>query len=136
MEMPNINKRILQLVDYHTGGSVKKFAESIGIPQQTVNRLFNKDTRTGKYPVATTEVLVSITRKYVCVDAAWLLTGKGEMLKPESPKSEETPEPVSDSELSRHIDELTEVIKTQAKALLEQQQFINTHFPTAAKNLD
>ena len=87
--MPEINNRVLKLVDYYTNRSVKKFAESIGIPQQTVNRLFNKDTRTGKFPVATTEILVSITRMYVDVDANWLLTGKGDMLNTPSPRSSE-----------------------------------------------
>lgn len=77
-----------------------------------------------------------ISSVYPDLNLVWLITGKGEMLNLESSKIEETPEPISDPELSRHIDELTEVIKTQAKALLEQQQFINAHFPTAAKNLD
>lgn len=94
MELPEINKRILQLVDNYTNNSVKKFAESIGIPQQTVNRLFNKDTRTGKYPTATTEILVAITRKYVDINANWLVAGKGDMLNtpPQpAPAHEETP---------------------------------------------
>lgn len=47
------------------------------------------------------------------------------MLRPESSKTGKTPEPVFDPELSRHIDELTEVIRTQARTLFEQQQFIN-----------
>lgn len=80
MEIPKINERILQLIDYYTNRSVKKFAESIKIPQQTLNRLFNIDTRTKKYPVATTEILVAITEMYVDVDANWLLTGRGAML--------------------------------------------------------
>lgn len=80
MEIPKINERILQLVNYYTNSSVKKFAESIKIPQQTVNRLFNIDSRTKKYPVATTEILVAITKMYVDIDANWLLTGKGAML--------------------------------------------------------
>lgn len=81
MEMPEINNRVLKLIEYYTNRSVKKFAESINIPQQTVNRLFNKDTRTGKFPVATTEILVAITRMYVDVDANWLMTGAGNMFK-------------------------------------------------------
>lgn len=81
METPEINKRILQLIEYYANKSVKKFAENIQIPQQTLNRLFNIDSRTGKFPVATTDVLVSITRIYVDVDANWLLSGVGNMLK-------------------------------------------------------
>lgn len=80
MEMPKINERVFKLIDYYTDRNVKKFAESINIPQQTVNRLFNIDTRTGKYPLTSTDILISITEMYVDVDANWLLAGKGDML--------------------------------------------------------
>lgn len=62
---------------------------------------------------------------YSDLNPDWLILDKGEMLKPESPETEKTLKSVSGPELSRHIDELTEVIKTQAKTLFEQQQFIN-----------
>lgn len=67
---------------------------------------------------------------YACpdLDADWLMTGRGEMLKPESLKPEGNLGQVSDPDSSKIIGELTEVIRTQAKALLEQQQFINAHF--------
>ncbi len=84
MEMPEINCRVKQLVDYYAGGSVKKFAESIKIPQQTVNRLFNIDSRTGKYPMATTDLIVAITEMYVGIEPRWLLTGKAPMLREEN----------------------------------------------------
>lgn len=81
MEIPEINKRIRSLVDLQTDGNVKKFSDLINVPQQNVNRLFNIDSRTKKYPTATTEILVSITETLDTVDAKWLLTGKGEMCK-------------------------------------------------------
>lgn len=81
MDMPSINSRVLQLIDYYTDRNVKKFAHSIDISQQTLNRLFNIDTRTQKYPTATTDVLIAIAKTYVDVDAEWLLTGRGEMFK-------------------------------------------------------
>lgn len=77
--LPGINTRIRQLVDIYTNGSVKKFAGSINISQQTLNRLFNVDKRTGKYPTPTTDVLCGILEVYTEVDCRWLLTGKGEM---------------------------------------------------------
>lgn len=80
MEMPKINQRILKLIDLYTNRNVKKFAETIGISQQTVNRLFNIDRRTQKYPIATTEILQAITNMYAEIDGTWLLTGKGEMM--------------------------------------------------------
>ena len=33
-----------------------------------------------------------------------------------------------------HIQELIQIIQNQAKALLEQQQFINAHFPKAMRD--
>lgn len=81
MEMPEINQRILQIINIYGDRNVKKFAESIGIAQQTLNRLFNIDTRTNKYPLATTEIIVAITRNYVNINTEWLLLGNGQMDK-------------------------------------------------------
>lgn len=73
-------------------------------------------------------VLLKILDYCLDLNPVWLLTGKGEMLKPQSPKPEGNLGQVSDPDSSKIIGELTEVIRTQAKALLEQQQFINAHF--------
>lgn len=81
MEIPEINSRISQIIDYKSNGNRKKFAETIGIAQQSVNRLFNIDTRTKKYPTVTTDILIAITEMFVDIDACWLLTGRGNMLK-------------------------------------------------------
>jgi len=81
MEIPEINQRIRQIIDFKTNGNVKKFSDLISISQQTLNRLFNLDTRTNKYPVATTDILTSITEMFVDIDSDWLLTGRGEMIK-------------------------------------------------------
>ena len=81
MEIPNINKRIRQIIDYYANGVVKKFAENIEMQQQTLNRLFVIDKRTGKYPIATTDILQKISEMYDCVDVNWLLTGRGKMLR-------------------------------------------------------
>jgi len=81
MEIPNINKRIRQIIDYYANGVVKKFAENIEMQQQTLNRLFVIDKRTGKYPIATTDILQKISEMYDCVDVNWLLTGQGKMLR-------------------------------------------------------
>ena len=86
MEIPKINKRIRQVIDYYTNGVVKKFAENIEIQQQTVNRLFVIDKRTGKYPIATTEILQKISEMYD-INSEWLLTGKGNMFKKNTEKS-------------------------------------------------
>lgn len=85
MESPEINKRIKQVIDYKTNGNVKKFAEIINLPQQTVNRLFVIDKRTNKYPIATTDILQKISEMYENISPDWLLTGNGEMLKTDYP---------------------------------------------------
>jgi len=86
MEIPKINKRIRQIIDYYTNGVVKKFAENIDIQQQTLNRLFVIDKRIGKYPIATTEILQKISEMYD-INPEWLLTGKGNMFKKNDEKS-------------------------------------------------
>ncbi len=119
MEIPEINKRVLQLIEIYTNRSVKKFAETIGIPQQTLNRLFNKDTRTGKYPVVTTEILVSISKMYVDINANWLMPGRGDMYL--NSKTEQgislSPEPALDDRLLIMIKEKDAKIEEQAKQI-------------------
>ena len=80
INIPEINRRVGQVIGYYANGVVTKFAESIEIQQQTLNRLFVIDKRTGKYPLATTEILQKISEKYDCVDVNWLLRGQGKML--------------------------------------------------------
>lgn len=125
MEMPEINQRILQIIDTYGDRNVKKFAESIGVAQQTLNRLFNVDTRTNKYPMATTEILVAITRNYVDVDIEWLLLGNGQMIK----KNENTPcEKIEFSRIMDMIERKDEQIDKRDEqidrllTLLEQEQ--------------
>ncbi|MFI3322461.1 MAG: hypothetical protein R3Y50_08055 [Rikenellaceae bacterium] len=86
MEIPPINTRIRQLIDFYANKSVNNFAKTIGIPQQTINRLFNIDKRTQKYPVATTDIIIAITQMYVDVNPGWLLTGTGNMINKDTPK--------------------------------------------------
>ncbi|MEA5128511.1 MAG: hypothetical protein VB074_10020 [Proteiniphilum sp.] len=81
MEIPKINARIMQIINYKSNGNRKKFSETIGISQQSINRLFNIDSRTGKYPVATTEIIMAISEMFVDINTRWLLTGVGTMLQ-------------------------------------------------------
>ena len=57
-----------------------------------------------------------------------MLTGKGDMLinKTETQREDSVTE-------RSHIQELIQIIQNQAKALLEQQQFINAHFPKSER---
>lgn len=127
-KMSTIQERVKQLIDNLSNGNKRAFAIRIGVSPTVIENVVGQ--RSGK-PGAI--LLEKILCSFENVDALWLITGRGEMLKPESPKTEENSGQVSDPELSRHIDELTEVIRTQARTLLEQQQFINAHFPDYVK---
>ena len=118
MEIPKINSRIAEIIDFKSGGSRNKFSESIGLAQQTINRLFNLDKRTNKYPVATTDILVAITEMYVDVDARWLLTGAGVMLKKDVPVSTQ----MADTTVDRLIKEVKELSAENAVLKLENEK--------------
>lgn len=126
MKIPDINTRIRQLVDYYASGKVIKFSEMINVKQQTINRLFNIDTRTGKYPTVTTEILIAITELLVDVDTKWLLIGRGDMLKTEIEERSVITEIIykpdpKDAEL---ISSKNEIIETQKELISTLKQRI------------
>ena len=82
MAIPEINFRLRQIIDFYTNGSVNRFAKSIGVSQQKLNRLFNPDAKTNKYPLVTTDILQSVTYNYVAINCTWLLKGEGAMFIP------------------------------------------------------
>lgn len=49
-EMPYVNQKVWELIRDKAGGNVSVFARMIRMSQQSVNRLLNIDTRSGKYP--------------------------------------------------------------------------------------
>lgn len=60
-DLPDINRRIYDLVQRKAGGNITKFAAMIGLKHQTVNRLFKKDTRNEKYPEVSLDVVSAIS---------------------------------------------------------------------------
>lgn len=109
----SISDRLNQIVDF-LGIKPNAFAMKIGISQPRLNNYLK-----GRDPDYDT--LRRICETFVMIDPGWLLTGRGTMLvdrdEPHTPTS------------GNRIDELTRIIETQAKALFEQQRFINAHFP-------
>lgn len=84
MEMPEANKRLMQLIEHYSGGNVSEFANRLdNISQQKLNRIFNVDSRTKKYPRIPSDVISAIGRVFPLVDPIWLLTGLGKMLQTE-----------------------------------------------------
>lgn len=89
--IPEINKRLKQVVDYQSSGSVNKFSKLINVSQQKLNRVFSIDKRTGKYPTIPTEIFVKLTEYCDEINVTWILSGKGEMLISEK-KNNSNPE--------------------------------------------
>ena len=81
MELPDISKRVRQLIKIETNGSVRAFAKKLNISQQKLNRIFNLDKKTGNYPTISLDVIMSITNIFVSINPEWLLTGNGDMTK-------------------------------------------------------
>lgn len=79
--IPDLNARVKQIIDIHTDGNVRKFADILGFSQQKVNRLFIPDTRTGKYPSVPIDIVSKITEMFVDINPDWLLNDKGEMYR-------------------------------------------------------
>lgn len=79
--MNDINKRILQIAEYHGISKPADFARRTGFSHQVASN-YLKATR-----VPTVDALCTIKRSFD-VDADWLLTGVGNMLK-DTPKNSE-----------------------------------------------
>ena len=79
-EIPAINMRVKQLIEYYTGGSVKQFSEKIKLASsQKLNRIFNIDKRNGEFPEVSSDILIAIANMYSEIDINWVLTGRGKM---------------------------------------------------------
>lgn len=79
--IPIENQRVKRVIDFTTNGNVLQFSKEIGISQPRINRLFTIDSRSGKYPLVSFEIVQAIINKFVNIDAEWLILGKGDMLK-------------------------------------------------------
>ncbi len=84
MNLPELNSRILKVIDYKTQGNINAFAKLINVSQQKLDRLFRIDPRTDKIPSVPSEILVNITEFCVDINSEWLLSGHEEMLKTKS----------------------------------------------------
>ena len=83
--IPDINKRILSIIEKYYEGNVSKFSEKIEKSQQQVNRFFNIDNRNNKYPdPLKTDIIDVIDKKFPEINKDWLLTGNGSMLIPQT----------------------------------------------------
>ncbi len=77
-KISEVSERLSYLIDYQTSGNKKKFAESIGYKPQVITNMVS-----GRKTKPSYDVLNAIITTFVDVNADWLLTGEGEMLKTE-----------------------------------------------------
>ncbi|WP_405371637.1 helix-turn-helix transcriptional regulator [Phocaeicola sp.] len=90
-ELPIPNKKIYDLVQEQTNGSVKAFAEIIGVSQQVLDRIFKIDSRNGKYPSVSEKIKVGLKEKFG-IDEIWLLTDE----KSNTPKPSDEASPIDE----------------------------------------
>lgn len=81
-ECPPVTQRIMEIIMKEFNGRVRSFCTYMGLKDSAkINRLFKRDTRSGKYPMPSSDVILMISEK-MNVSADWLLKGIEE--KPQS----------------------------------------------------
>lgn len=66
-DLPDINRRIKNIIDTDFNGNVLRFSKHIGLSSSSkINRLFNKDKRSGNYPDVTTDIILLISNALGC----------------------------------------------------------------------
>ena len=69
--LPIANKNLYTLCINKANGTIKKFAEMLGVPPQNLDRVFRIDKRNGKYPQLPSTIIQAVKDKYG-LDEAWL----------------------------------------------------------------
>lgn len=94
MDLPIENQRVKKVIEYYFDGNVNQFSKEINVSQPRISRLFSLDSRNGKYPIVSFDIIQSIINKFIDVSPEWLIVGRGKMIKE---KSNIIAEPVSSS---------------------------------------
>ena len=94
-----ITQRIKFLLEKFADGNVSKFASILQLTnsKQVVNRLFHLDSRSGKYPTPSTDIIIAILDAYPNVNPTWLVSGKGRTLLDEYDVKEGEPAVLHDN---------------------------------------
>jgi len=74
--MNEINKRLIIILNEMFKGNVSEFARISGIPQPTLNNIVGN-----RFSKPSSENLERLINSIDIIDANWLLTGKGEIMK-------------------------------------------------------
>lgn len=122
----SINERIMQLVDFKANKNQKKFAEMINFAPQVISNIVS-----GRKSKPSFDVLNAILSSFVDIDANWLITGQGEMLK-----TNILAEPNNDC---NHYKELAEerayTIQVQKQVIENLQQELKQHKKTTQSTI-
>lgn len=78
-----INDRISYIIENKYNGNKKKFSDTVGCAPQVIHNIVS-----GRKSKPSYTVLNAIMTSFVYINAEWLLTGKGEMLKEEQVPSQ------------------------------------------------
>ena len=78
-----INNRFLQIIENKCLGNQKKFAEMIGFAPQVISNIVS-----GRKSKPSYDVLNAVLSSFVDINAEWLLTGRGNMLKSDNENQE------------------------------------------------
>lgn len=140
-----VNQRINLLVTHFTKGVRAAFAQQVGVSQQGIHNLLS-----GRQGEPSFKVLAGILKAYPSVNADWLMTGQGQMLRGESTAAAapEIPQYVTREQYSAFTDEMNKRIREQEqlfeaykydlseKAQLEQVYRIGDIHPANKKLAD
>lgn len=113
-----VNQRIKSIIEVYSLNQ-KQFAETIGVAQTTISSFFIRGSK------PSSDILEQIVLKFPQIDARWLLTGEGKMIKEEenvqvvSVESEELPYITNDIAQSRNLD-IRELVESNSKRVLRR----------------
>jgi uncharacterized protein YicC (UPF0701 family) len=109
-ELPSANRRIQEIINRFARGNVAAFIKTVdGISHQSLNRIFNVDSRTGKFPAVSGKIIESITKAYPSLNTAWILHGTGNMTNDKTQEAQS-------SHVDPSIDNLAKALADQAQA--------------------
>lgn len=113
-----VNQRVKAIIDYYSL-TQRKFAEIVDTAQMNISSLFSRGSK------PSCELLSKILVAFPQIDARWLLTGEGKMIKEEenvqvvSVESEELPYITNDIVQSRNID-IRDLLESNSERVLRR----------------
>lgn len=116
-DCPPITQRIMEIIMKEFNGRVKSFSTFLGLKDSAkINRLFKKDTRNGKYPMPSADVIGLISEK-MNVSTDWLIKGRSEEGKTINNINIKTNKgegnTIAENSSIQNASELTEIIRKQ-----------------------